>query len=279
MCKKLLMLLMLFVALTFVSSASAANMYWIGYDTDWLTASNWGGTGACPTYNDWVDIRSDSWVANYPVITTGQTALAGTIRMNPGYGPQVASITVSGGTLNIYKELYIGDSGGPADFIINSGTVNIGVSGTNVYTAVGSNGGTGRLYINGGTFNAGTLGLPKWWGPASTGNAYIDGGHLNTNGIMMGGAGNAIEFTKNLADSGGLLTDVQDMNDTDFAAWQTTVAGWVSSGQIFSSAGEIQVDYSSVGETRTTAIYSVIPEPMTVALLGIGGLLLRRRRK
>ena len=292
MCKKLLMLLMLFVSLTFVSSASAANMYWIGYDTNWLDATNWGGTGACPTYNDWVDIRRDSWVANFPVITTGQTALAGTIRINPGYGgARTAKITVDGGDLNVAQSIYVGwDTTNGADLILNSGSITTGIGGTNNFTMVGSNGGYGELHVNGGTLNTGVLGVPKWWETPGAGNVYIDGGLISTvgwldpdvedwyHGLVLGATG-TVEFTKNLADDGGKIRYVADLSEADWDAWQTQLNGWVSSGQIFSSAGEIQVDYSSAGDTRTTEIYSVIPEPMTVALLGIGGLLLRRRRK
>ena len=272
MCKKLLIL---FLVLAIAGSASAASMYWLGANSsDWTDAGNWGGTGFPPTSADWVDVRSDAWYGNYPEVSTGQSVVAGTIRMNPGYGPETPTITVNGGTLTTAAEIYIGSSGGPAEFIMNDGTVNVGS-----YTPVGNAGGTGRLYVNGGTFNAGFLGTPNWYdGGVGTGEVYIDGGNLNTLGFLVG-VGGSMEFTKDLIDGGGLLTDTQDIDEIDWVIFQTDVLGYVGSGLISSSAGGgIQVDFSSVGTVRTTEIYSV-PEPMTMALLGVGSLMLRRRRK
>jgi hypothetical protein len=282
MCKKLIVL---FLMLAFVGSASAVN-YWGGaVDSNWFNSSNWLSS-AIPTSADWTDFRSDNWQAGVgaqPVITAGQTAVTAQIRMNPGYGAAILpTITVSGGTLNAYKELYIGDAGGNAQFILNSGLVNIGYGGSNGWTFVGGNVGNGKLYINGGTFNAGILGVPKWYGGTTgTGHVYIDGGLLNTAGILIDDSvsANVIEFTKNLADGGGKIVDIQDINDALWTDWQAQVADWVSNGQISTSASAIQADFSSNGTIRTTEIYSVVPEPMSVALLGVGGLLLRRKRR
>ncbi len=147
------------------------------------------------------------------------------------------------------------------------------------FTSIGNNGSNGRFYMNGGIFNAGFFGTPNWYDAlGSTGEVYIDGGNLNTLGFLVG-AGGSIEFTKNLADGGGLITDTQDLDDLTWADWQAGVLDYISLGAIFTSASVIQADFSSVGTVRTTEIYSVVPEPMTMALLGVGSLLLRRRRK
>jgi hypothetical protein len=270
MCKKLLMLVLV------LALASSASAYWLGAaSSDWSNGANWG-SGIVPVSGEWVDVRSDTWYGNFPEVSTGVTALAGTIRMNPGYGPETPTITMSGGTLTTSGEIYIGNSGGPADFIMNSGTVNVAAGS---FTAVGNLGGKGRLYVNGGIMNAGFLGTPNWYdGGIGTGEIYIDGGDLNTIGFLVGVGGN-IDFTKDLADGGGLLTDIQDLDNLDWADFQAGVLGYVGSGLISSSAGGgIQVDFSAVGTIRTTEIYSV-PEPMTMVLLGVGSLLLRRRSK
>ena len=275
-------LITILLSLVFASTAMAGGDWYGGVDNDWLNAANWG-TGI-PSSAEWAEIRGASWVTTHPIITTGQTAVCGVLRANPGWGGAggYASVTVSGGTLDVSGEIYLGYdtvNNNPADLIVNSGTVNTGVGGSNGWLMVGVAASDGQLLLNGGTVNAGILGMPRWWSTGTgTGKVVIDGGLLNTSLIIMGGAGNSIEFTKNLADGGGMIVDTQDLNDVDFAAWQTTVAGLVSGNQIFTSASAIQVDYSSVGETRTTEIYSIIPEPMTIALLGFGGLLLRRRR-
>jgi len=273
MCKKLIVLLFV---LAFVGSASAANIYWFGATSyDWATTTNWGGTAVGPTSADWTDIRSDTWYGRWPVVFSGTTAAAGTIRMNPGYGTETARLTVmGGGSLTVESAIYVGDSGGPALLTQNGGTI------TSPLTMVGAYTGNGVLRVNGGTLNAGALGIPMWWGPTTaTGKIYIDGGLINTAYFAVAGAGNAIQFTKNLTSGGGKIVDVQDINDTLWDAWQVTVNALVSGHQIFSDVGDIVVNYSSIMESRTTEIYSNIPEPMSIALLGFGGLLLRRRRR
>jgi hypothetical protein len=272
MSKKIVVSLFLLV---FAANVAAYD-YWVGTSTDWTDPANWGT--AVPDSTDWLDFRSDAWVAYYPVITAGQTATSAEIRMNPGYGAQIPSITVDGGTLNAHKQIYLSNVGGDGDLIINSGEVNVGIT-ANPWVAVGCEGSNGRVFMNGGTFNSGLLGLSQWFGTAGTGQAFISGGVINTTGIIVGSdLANYFEFSKNLADGGGKIVDVMDMNDVDFDSWKTTVADWITDGQITSTVGTIQVDYSSVGETRTTEIYS-IPEPMSIALLGSGGLLLRRRKR
>ena len=182
------------------------------------------------------------------------------------------------------SDIRAGDAGsGGADVIMNDGVANVAT-----LTAVGKDT-PGRLFMNGGTYNAGTLGLPNWFeGTGSgTGNAFVDGGNLNTNGILIDFLGNSptsgIDFTKDLAVGGGLLTDTQDLADpADWTNWQGQVASWISGGQISTSTGgTVQASFSSVGNIRTSEIFSVaIPEPMTMtmALFAVGSLMLRRRR-
>ena len=178
-------------------TAYGANMYWIGYTSNWTEANNWGGytPAQVPGAGDWVDIRHDAWVANFPVITTGQTAVSGEIRMNPGYGAaRTVSITVNGGTLNANRQLYIGDLGGDADFILNSGTVNVGLT-MNPWTFIGGGSGIGRLYINGGTFNAGFLFSPNPAGSGAIGIVHLDGGTMYITGLTLA-TGGTIDITK-----------------------------------------------------------------------------------
>ena len=252
-----------------------------GGDPNWFNGANWvGGTGAggIPSASDWADVRSATWVPYQPVIAGG-AAVALNVRINAYVVLPNATLTVNSGSLTVGEAIYIGhyNLGKNGEFIINGGTVTVGT-----YTAVGQANGNGSIYMNGGTLNAGILGLPQWWGTTGvgTGHVYIDGGVINSIGLIMGGTGNVIEFTKNFADGGGMFNNVQDMNNVEFDNWQAAIQNWVTANQIITSAGnKVQVDYSSVGDIRTTSIYSVVPEPMTMALLGAGGLFIRRRRK
>jgi hypothetical protein len=294
MCKKIVLFSMVLVVV--IASNASALTYWTGgTSTDWTDPLNWCfGGGPVPTSTEWTDVLSLAdwnWTGNMPVITTGQTAVTQELRLNAGWGNGnlTPTVTVDGGSLLLNGQMYIGENGGGATFTLNSGLVSVGlvsnswtVVGDSMGTAAAPNDGLGRLYINGGIFEAGTLGIPTWMGhdtPSASkgGHVYIAGGELTTNGIIFtDGVVGDIEFSKLLADGGGFITDTQTLIDADFADWQTTLSGWVGS-RLITTDGMFQIDYSSVGEERTATIYTVVPEPMTIILLGFGGLLLRRR--
>lgn len=257
MCKK--MLLAIGVLALVSSTAHAAVMTWTGtISNDWTDGQNWNGAAAPPVAGDFLDIRSDGFVASMPVLAAGQQGFGDTIRMNPGFGTQTPSITINGGTLAVSSSIRIGDAGsGGATFVMNSGVTNVGQ-----LTAVGKDT-PGQLLMNGGTLNAGILGLPNWFEGSGTGagNAFIDGGNLNTTGIIIDSQGNSptsgIAFTKDLAGGGGLLTDTQVLGATDWTNWQAQVQSWIGGGRITTATGgTVQANFSSVGTTRTTEIFS-----------------------
>ena len=277
MCKKLIVLLFV---LAFVGSASAANMYFIGSTTDWFTQSNWGGSTALPTTNDWVDIRGDAWVANMPVINSGN-AYAQNIRMG-SLGVNTCRITVNGGSVTTAQAIYVGSTNIDGMFKLYGGTVNVGT-----YTVVGGPN-PGTLRVNGGTLNAGYLMVPQTWGTVTSGHVAIDGGIINATGISVATNGSGtrdIQFTKNIGSGGGKIVTVMDMNDDDWDAFQARINANIAAHEIFSDVGDITVVYTTTGPPvggdypRQVDIYSTIPEPMSIALLGFGGLLLRRRRR
>jgi len=201
------------------STVYGASMYWVGGTTDWSTQANWGGSPALPTYSDWVDIRHDAWVANYPVIGTGDTARAGSIRMNPGYGvARKVTLTVEGtGNLQLNDNLYIGNVGGEADVTMNGGSVVVGLAAGANYTCVGGSvaGSYGQLFMNGGTFDAATLSIPQSWSqtaPVPGGKVWIAGGELITRNIVFtDGVAGTIDITNGaLVISGDARTDVNN---------------------------------------------------------------------
>ena len=248
--KKIMFLASVVLMVVLSGSASAANVYWIGVTSDWNSQSNWGGTDALPTTDDWVDIRHDSWIANFPVITTGQTAFAGDIRMNAGYGDPLRTVelTISGGELTVDSTIYIGNAGGDADVILNSGTI------TSNITVVGSDIGNGELHINGGTFNVGTLGAPQWWSTSTgTGQIHLDGGIIYADELVLGTGG--IEGWIDITD--GTLVMSGDA--------RTTINDYISSGHITAYGSNdpnlFTVEYNGLNTTVTVAIPKLARNP------------------
>ena len=286
MCKKLIVLLFV---LAFVGSASAANMYWTaggGGNSDWSIQASWGGSTALPTSADWVDIRHDSWVAgNGPIVYSGARN-ASNIRINPGYGTPLRTmeVRVLGGSLTTAQAIYMGSAGGDGLLVLDAGTINVGT-----YTVVGGGTGNGTLRVNGGTLNAGYLMVPQTWSTVAGGHVAIDGGLINTAGIAIARNGSGtrdIQFTKNSTGaSDARIVSIADMNNDNWDSFQAAINANIAANEIFSDVGDITVVYTTTGPgpddtfARKTEIYSTIPEPMSIALLGFGGLLLRRRRR
>ena len=127
----------------------------------------------------------------------------------------------------------------------------IGWAGDSVYNmSAGSLTTPGALILS----NAGT----------NAGELYLDGG-IVTAGSMAMGAGGLVDITE------GILKVAGDFTETvDFFIGTNQFLGYGGTGIVQSSYDELE------GYTTITA--SAIPEPATMALLGLGAVLLRRKR-
>lgn len=156
-----------------------------------------------------------------------------------------ASMTVNtGGVANIGGHLWMG--AGPAGNFglldINGGTVNVGGNiGLGTINASTASGGTAVINVNDG----GLLNLHHWSGTTS----IMDGSVLNINGtgvVVVGG------------------NRVDQAND------------YFDLGKIASDLGDIQAIYTADGDFTTI---TAVPEPTTMALLGMGALALLKKKK
>ena len=169
-------------------------------------------------------------------------------------------VTQSGGTINVSGDsggrVRIGGAGGTGTYIMSGGTL---YSNDDIIVADGS-GSTGLLDMTGGYIRAD--GDFKVGSGDATGSAIVNlhGGTISAGNLSFDEDCGSMDITY-----GTLLLD------SDEAA---EVQGLVDGGYItaFGGSGSVVVNYSDV--TTVTAI----PEPVTIALLGLGGLLIRRRR-
>jgi autotransporter-associated beta strand protein len=151
---------------------------WTAASGTWTTSANWTGS-VVPGALDYALIRGNG-SANGAVTISSGTASAMTASIG-GNGPATGEkIIVSGGTLNVYDTMTIGDQNN-GSLQINSGTVqayNI-ILGNTVYNPIATNY-TGTINLNGGTLALSQLvlgaGTPSHW---TTGGSLVwSGGTL-----------------------------------------------------------------------------------------------------
>ena len=274
--KKIVILIALLVV---TSSAFAADIQWFGgaHDRDWANAANWNSNlippGPVPTGVDKAKLNF-VWGNPGPIVSA-PGAVANEIFISEDrdlgtVGLQTLTVT-DGGVLTANGQVLLGYFGAdgraglPANeggLIMNGGTANL-----MSHLFVGFTG-IGHLNVNGGVLNvAGMFGL-GWNGGLAT--VDIAGGLLNTEQWDFSHASN---YTFNFSEIKMAPGDGEWIQDH---FWQNEIQALVTAHKITTSVpgAHVVVDWDPVAQK--THVYA-IPEPMTIALLGLGTLCLRRK--
>ena len=267
----------------FMITGAMADTAWTGnaLDNDWNNPNNWSaGVPSATVYNASLDPQANN---SYAIIGASETAnvgqWSGIWGTPPGgatpvyptfYGPEW------GQTLDIYGSLNVGWYMAPVG---NTSTINLYNGGS--YTAEGIglgdnwwfNGGQGVTWDQyGGTVNIGYL----YWG----GHLNLYGGTFTINenlgvndavGIVGGDTANPVLDANRMINVAGGELIINGDATTMAQSWETR--GILEGNGV---VGNVNIDTTSMaGYTILTAV----PEPVSMAFLGLGGLALILRRR
>ena len=252
MCKKVIYLISFVLVLSLAGSAQAVDKTWTnGNGTGiWNDGLNWD-VGSIPTSGDHAFILTN---------TPGPTVQSAGMVSNGIYMNGTSELIIDGGGLDANYHLYAGREVGSVATVTVNGTFEA------ASIRAGENG-IGLINMNGGTITTPEFDIAKM--------SASSGSHTNLHGGVIAvstrfqmrryGAVGTMDVT-----AGTLILDY-DM--------EATIQDYIDDGWItaYGGAGTLLLDYDVTNAGKTTL--SAIPEPATIALLGLGGLALLRRRK
>jgi hypothetical protein len=274
--RKMSIMLALAAIASVTASTFAADVQGFGgaHDRNWSNTANWGSAGGpIPTVADKVKLNY-VWANPGPVISA-PGAVTNEIFISEDrdlttIGEQ--SLTVSsGGVLTANGQVLLGYNGadGRAGLPANDGRLIMAGGTANLmsHLFVGFTG-IGYLQVDGGTLNvSGMFGLG--WNNGK-GNVDISGGELFTEQWDFT---HASSYTFNFSE---LRTSLGNGEWVENHYWQPQIQALVDAGKITTSVAgaHVQVDWDPV--LQQTHVYA-IPEPISISLLGLGALWLRRK--
>ncbi len=253
--EKLMNMLVVTVLLVVFSSGAwgASNWSDAGSDHLWSNPDNWtaASSNAPPLAADTTYIRYSDLVAGGqgPLIQDGIDATVRNLSVEVGSGSLV-EMTMTGGSLTIY----------------NPGS-------TNCYFRLGAGASSGTVVFN---MSGGELTVNQDNGA----NGYVRVGYGYTGQMHMSNDATITALDLLIAVDTGSLVDLSDNARIILAGDKTAaIEGFIAAEVLTSNGGTVKnVAYGYDSQANLTTI-TAIPEPGTLALLGLGGLIFSYRKR
>jgi hypothetical protein len=264
------------VVLMISAAASALTNYyqWTGLagDGDWNNPNNWSpNPGFIILAQDSGGIMGNPNIkvgfktpGNYPTLVSN-TYSADILVCGGANASYQNELVLNGSTLNISEYITLAAATNDTGVMtINSGTLNTGVQYSNAAFYVTQKG-TGILHMNGGTLNvglnySGNLNITSA-DTTGAGTLYLDGGTIYANDLVKGsGTASLVVTLGRIILNGDRTNEIQGYIDE---GWLTAAPGFF-----------IPVMHDDLADVTIIGI----PEPATIGLLALGGLLLRKRK-
>ena len=254
--------LVLLVMLVCANSTFAAWDYFNGNNgQNWSTDTSWS-LGHAPYAGDYAQISH-----NDAVIIDGEAAACTGFYLGTRVvaGVTSSALEVKSGSLAVSSTAMIG-SLMPATVTVSGGQVSF-----NGLTYLGYNTGNNvTLEITGGKVSTKQLQMGRVAGITTNVNIYDNGTlevNTNANGFYFGAGGGTVDIKGD-----GVLKWIGD--HTLALDWYRDEKGYIVTTEAGKTVGNSVYD-----EVTGYTTMQVVPEPMTMAILGLGGLFLARRKK
>ena len=268
MCKKMSLICVVVLLACFAGSVFAGGGLFYNNSGDrlWMVDGNW--ENGLPTTADWAFATYAATAGDGPVVQNGDTAVAGGFVLGyGGFGNDVTYMEMTGGSLYVATDFWIGKDDGQtnpeAPGVLNISGGDLTVDGGIFGISAGAN---GTVNQTGGTVTANYYFLLDW---LTTSNPEY--GVYNLHGGVLDVANLSIRGHGSIDIEAGVWTIANDLR------WY--MDDLVASGQLtgYGGAGTVLYDYDDTNSGKTTVW--AVPEPTTLVLLGLGSVLLRKKRK